>query len=177
MARHRKPKSAIAFWLVPAEPERGLLDEIIRILAKELDAPRFEPHLTICLAPATQDARGLLGQISAGPIRLHVKDVSHSNEFTKTLFVRFEDNVALQEINGSLRRAAELSRAQLRDPHVSLLYKRMPRSAKSELASTIRLPFMEVTFDSLKAVRCHSPTQTAADVESWRTVATKKLTR
>jgi 2'-5' RNA ligase len=175
MARAQKKKSAIAFWLIPAKPERELLAEIIRILAAELDAPRFESHLTICVVPDTRNARESLRQISAEPIRLRVRNVFYANKFTKTLFVRFEKSGPLEKLNALVRRMAKLPRARLRDPHVSLLYKRMPMSAKSDLASTIRLPFVEVTFDSLKAVRCTSPMKTGADVESWREVARKKL--
>jgi hypothetical protein len=175
MARPPKKKSAIAFWLVPAEPERELLRQLIRILAAQLGAPRFEPHLTICVVPGARNARELLRWISAQPIRLRVRRVSYAHKFTKTLFVRFENNTALEKLNTLLQRVAKLPRARLRDPHVSLLYKRMPLSAKKELASTIRPPFAEVSFDSVKAVRCNSPTTTARDVEAWRTVARKKL--
>ena len=175
MARVPKKTNAIAFWLVPAKAEYELFEEIIRILAVELNAPQFEPHLTICAAPDKQGAHELLRQLSAESIRLRVRNVSYSNDFIKTLFVRFEPSSALNELSASLRRATKLSRVQLRDPHVSLLYKRMPMSAKKDLASTIKLPFREVIFDSIKAVRCISPTTTPVDVESWRVVATKSL--
>ena len=69
------------------------------------------------------------------------------------------------------------ARRSVRDPHLSLLYKKLPDSTKKQLASTIKLPFREVVFDSIKAVRCVSPTQTRADVESWRTIASKRLAR
>ena len=149
--------------------------ELIRILAAELDAVPFEPHLSICVAPNTETVRYVLKQVSVSPIRLRIKGVSFSNLFTKTLFVRFDRNAALDELNAKLRRAAKVPNEVLRDPHVSLLYKRMPMSAKRELASTIRLPFKEVVFDSIKAVRCSSPMEVPADVNSWRTVATKRL--
>lgn len=165
----------IAYWLVLARPERDLFVEIIRILASELDAVPFEPHLSICVGSDTEAAREVLKQISAAPIRLRIKDVAVSSKFTKTLFVRFERNAALDDLNANLRRAAKVPKEAMRDPHVSLLYKHMPMSAKKELASTLRLPFEEVTFDAIKAVRCLAPMTTSADVESWRTVATKKL--
>jgi hypothetical protein len=43
------------------------------------------------------------------------------------------------------------------------------------LARSIEIPFSEVTFDSLKAVRCISPTRSRADVEAWHVVAEKPL--
>src|SRR5207253_282703 len=59
--------------------------------------------------------------------------------------------------------------------HLSLLYKKMPAVARRELADSIMAPFSEVIFDSLKAVRCISPTQNRADVEAWRVVAAASL--
>jgi hypothetical protein len=61
------------------------------------------------------------------------------------------------------------------DPHLSLIYKKMPTSAKKELVSTIQLPFSTVLFDSIKAMHCASPTKARSDVETWRVVARKSL--
>jgi hypothetical protein len=170
-----RKKIAVAYWLTLARPERDLFVEIIRILATELDVPQFEPHLTICVASNTRIAREAVRQISASPIRLRIKEVSVSNKFTKTLFLRFERSAGLDDLNTKMRRAAGVPKEVLRDPHVSLLYKRMPMSSKRELAATIRLPFKEVLFDSIKAIRCQMPMDRPADLNSWRTVASKKL--
>jgi len=67
--------TAIAYWLIPARPVRELFSEIIRILAEELGAPRFEPHLTLFAAPGSdQSARRLLHRIKAQRIHLAVRD-------------------------------------------------------------------------------------------------------
>jgi hypothetical protein len=63
----------------------------------------------------------------------------------------------------------------LRDPHLSLVYKRLSERTKRELAATIKLPIRNVEFNVIKAVRCPFPTKTRADVEAWRVIATKKL--
>src|SRR6266542_3735225 len=65
--------------------------------------------------------------------------------------------------------------APLFEPHLSLLYKKMPAIARRELAYSIKVPFSEVIFDALKAVRCISPTQSRADVEAWRVVMVTEL--
>lgn len=171
----KQKKILVAYWLTLARPERDLFVEMIRILAAELDAVPFEPHLSICVASNTKTARDAVKRVSVSPIRLRIKGVSVSSKFTKTLFVRFERSATLDDLNTKLRRAAKVPKEVLRDPHVSLLYQRMPMSAKRQLASTIRLPFKEVLFDSIKAVRCNSPMEVPADVDSWRTVAIKKL--
>lgn len=158
-------------WLTPAKPYRGLFNELIRVLARELDAPKFEPHLTIGRVEHRQSARALLRQIKAAPIRLRVRGTGFSRKFTKTVFVRFYRAKALENLIVNLG----ANRQSLRDPHMSLVYKRLPSRVKKELAATIKLPFREVVFDSIKAVRCISPTRTRHDVESWHMVATKRL--
>jgi hypothetical protein len=170
-----KNKTVLAFWLVPARPERDLFAELIRILAVELKAPRFEPHLTICSGPDTKTMRGALKTITAYAVRLRVRGLAAGEEYTKSLFIRFRATSTLDDLNRQLRRAAKLPTRAIPDPHVSLLYMNMPLSSGKELARTIHLPFREVTFDSIKLVRCNSSTKTANDINSWRVIATKKL--
>jgi len=171
-------KIATVYWLIPAEPERGLFRELIRILAKEFDAPRFEPHLTLLVTEEDrQTSKQIIEQIDASLIDLRPREISFSSKFTKTLFVRFKSNNALKKLIVDLRRATKSGGKFVRDPHVSLLYKKIPAPVKKELVSTIRLPFKEVVFDSIKAVRCHLPVRDRADVEAWRVLAAKSLGR
>ena len=89
--------------------------------------------------------------------------------------MRFKSNDALKKLVVDLVRVTK-SRAKVpRDPHVSLLYKKVPTATKRDLASTIKLPFREVVFDSIRAVRGVLPTRTRREVEAWRVVATKRL--
>lgn len=170
-------KRVIAYWLIPAEPARELFHKIIEILAKEFTAPRFEPHLTIAATPEGQESpRSILRQLKAKPIRLRVRGIGFSSKFTKTLFVRFSRSKSLQRLVVDLGRATKARVRLPADPHLSLVYKKLPPSVKRELASAIKLPFSRVIFDSIKAVRCASATQSAADVKTWRIVATKNLT-
>ena len=121
--------------------------------------------------------RAALKKITNDAMRLRVRGLSASGDYTKSLFIRFTATSALDDLNRQLRRAAKLPVRALRDPHVSLLYTNMPLSSEKELARTIHLPFREVIFDSIKVVRCNSSTKTPADVRGWRVLATKKLTR
>jgi len=169
-------KTAIVYWLIPAKSKRELFSEIIRILARQLDAARFEPHLTILAARQDREPPGkILRQINVSPIRLKVRDISCSSKFAKTLFVRFKPNDALEKLVVDLARVTKSPAKAARDPHVSLLYRKLPTTTKKDLASTIKLPFREVVFDSIQAVRCALPTRTRREVEAWRVVATKRL--
>jgi hypothetical protein len=163
-------KRVTIYWLIPAEPYRELFRELIRILAKEFDAPKFEAHLTI---GRTQDRKcsRILHLTKRGPVRLRVREIGFSAKYTKTLFVRFYPAKLLDKFVVDLGGNGKSPR----DPHISLIYKRLPVRAKKELASTIKLPFREVVFDSVKAVLCISPTKTRAEVESWRILASRRL--
>jgi hypothetical protein len=183
-------KSAIIYWLIPAEPERELFQKFIRILAQQFDAPRFEPHITIRVVAKDhqhrnncrcrtlpESPRKIFQQIDGRPVRLTLREIGFSSKFTKTLFVRLKSDKSFGKLVADLGIAAKSGAKIPRDPHISLLYKRIPASAKRELASTIKLPFSKVTFDSIKAIRCTLPVRNRTDVERWRVIAAKSLSR
>jgi 2'-5' RNA ligase len=168
----------VAYWLVPAEPARSFFQRVINDLARRYDAPLFEPHVTIHVgANRAEAAESALSQAARACTLISLKalEIGHSSEFIKTLFVQFALNAEVRQVNEIIRDAAQDSSRYELKPHLSLLYKKMPAAARRELAGLIKVPFLEVTFDDLKAVRCVSPTQSRADVEAWRVVATKQL--
>ncbi len=172
------PHTSIAYWLMPAELARGYFEKVIADLAAKHDAPVFEPHLTIYVGSNRSKAiEEILSQaaIDCEPIQLEVLEVRHSEEFTKTLFVQFGSNAKLQRLKETIREASQTPSDYQLEPHLSLLYRKMPILAQRELAGSIKLPFSTVAFDSIKAVRCVSPTCNRADVEAWRIIATKAL--
>jgi 2'-5' RNA ligase len=168
----------IAYWLIPAEPARSFFQAIINVLALRCAAPVFEPHLTIHVgadrAEAAETAISKAGR-SCREVELQTRDVRHSSEFTKTLFVQFALSAKLRQLNQIIRTAAEDSSDYKLSPHLSLLYKTMPAVARRELVESIKTPFSQIVFDALKAVQCISPTRNRADVEAWRVVAEKSL--
>ena len=163
-------KRVVVYWLIPAQPELELFRDIIRILAMQFDAPRFEPHLTLGEAPDGSSARRALKDIRFAPLRLRVSGVSQSEKFTQTLIVQFAPNKTLDRLVNALGGSRPL-----RNPHLSLIYKRMPAPERRSLARAIRLPFRHVTFNRLKAVSCLVPVETTRDVKSWRALATRRL--
>lgn len=168
----------IAYWLIPTEPARTYFQSVINDLAGRYDAPVFEPHVTIHVGancPDTMDAALSKAARGCEPIVLQALEVSGSSEFIKTLFVQFAVNIQLQHLNQTTRIAAKDSSDYRLNPHLSMLYKRMSIQNRSRLTRSIEVPFSEVTFDSLKAVRCVSPTQSRADVEGWRVMGEKPL--
>jgi 2'-5' RNA ligase len=168
----------IAHWLIPAEPAHRFFQDLINDLARRYDAPVFEPHVTIYVGANSTDAVNTTLSKAARDckrIMLQALEVSHSDEFIKTLFVEFGLNTKLRQLNQVIRRAAQDSSDYDLKPHLSLLYKRMSVQTRRQLARSIEVPFSQVVFDSLKAVRCISPTRSRADVEAWRVVDEKPL--
>jgi 2'-5' RNA ligase len=168
----------IAYWLIPTEPARSYFQNIVNDLAEQYAAPEFEPHVTVHVGmDCTETVDEVLSKAgrSSKKIALQVLNVSSSSEFIKTLFVHFTRTTQLQQLNQSIRTAAQDSSDYQLSPHLSLLYKQMSIRDRRLLTHSIKVPFSGVTFDSLKAVRCVSPTRSRADVEGWRVVAEKLL--
>lgn len=170
-------KTAIAYWLIPAEPARSFLERTISNLARRYNAPVFESHMTIHVGSDRVEAEEVIAKAVSGCrlAQAKVLQVCESDEFIKTLFVQFALDRKFQQLNETIRDAAQDSSDYQLNPHLSLLYKKMSTVARRQLAHSIRLPFSEVTFESIKAVRCVSPTTDRGDVEAWRVVAAKSL--
>jgi 2'-5' RNA ligase len=173
-------QTAIAYWLIPSEPAHSLFQGIINDLANRYDAPVFEPHVTIHAgadrADLAQTALGHAGR-ECSVIRLKPLGIDQSDEFTKTLFVQFELTSELRQLNDLLRRTVYDPLKYEIKPHLSLLYKDMSAAARHQLAASITIPFSEVSFDALQAIRCVSPTQSPTQVQAWQLVAARGLTR
>jgi 2'-5' RNA ligase len=170
-------KTAIAYWLIPAEPARSFFERTIADLARRYNAPVFEPHMTIYVGSDRVEAEEVIAKAvyGCGLVQAKALQVCQSGEFIKTLFVQFVLDRKLQQLNEMIRDAAQDSSDYQLNPHLSLLYKKMSILARRQLAHSIKVPVSEVTFESIKAIRCASPTQNRADVEAWRVVTTKLL--
>ena len=120
-------------WLIPAEPGRSFFRSLINDLAQRFDAPVFEPHVTLYVtAAANEQAARVLETaiVDSKPLRLFVGSVDFSDEFTKTLFVLFQPDAALKTLSEKLRSGSGLQREYELNPHLSLIYKKMPIETK-----------------------------------------------
>jgi len=171
-------QAVIAYWLIPAEPAHSFFHRVIHDLARRYEAAAFEPHVTLHVGADRADpAQQALGESAreCTPIKLKPLGIQHSDEFVKTLFVQFALTAELRHMKEIIRDAAQDSAQYELKPHLSLLYNKMEAAVRRELAASIIVPFSQITFDRIKAVRCVSPTQSRADVESWRVVAVAGL--
>ena len=161
--------TVIAYWVLPAQAARNFFVQIISELAARFDAPTFPPHLTLFLASENSlDPAEVLKNLGPVTVDLPTVDIKFSEQFTKSLFLRFGKTNALQRLSDAVSDFSGEPKRDLADPHLSLLYKYLPEETKRELASSIQIPFRKVRFDSISAMRCASPTQSAADVRAWK---------
>ena len=173
-------KQILTFWLLPAEPAHTFFSGLIAELAARFDAPVFEPHVTVYVTDAqNENAMKLLNCASANiaSCRLSITGIDYSDTFTKTLFVQFEPDAALARLSEDLRRASAVRSDYQLNPHLSLLYKDLDTETKRELAKSITLPFDELVFDRVKAVISPAEIRSRAEVEAWRGLAERPLTR
>lgn len=171
-------QTVIAYWLIPSQPARSFFHGIINELASRYNAPVFEPHVTIHVGAddAASAKHGLENATAQRKvIGLRTLAIHHSSSFVKTLFVQFATSAELRQINKCIRDAGNDSCQYELNPHLSLLYKKLPARTRSKLAFSITLPFSEVHFDSLQAIRCVSPARTGADVNAWELIASRIL--
>jgi 2'-5' RNA ligase len=170
----------VTYWLCPAEPERSQLDGLIGDLATRFDAPAFEPHATIHVTSASREnplqvLEEVVGRYKT--FRLAVRGLNYSDKYTKTLFVELARDAELARLSEDLRSASVSPSDYELHPHVSLLYKEMDEETKRGLAASITLPFTEVNFSSVKAVVSPAEIKSREDVEAWRVIAERRLTR
>jgi hypothetical protein len=174
MTKPVRSQTVLAYWLLPAAPARDFFRAAVDRLARECDAPNFEPHLTLTVGPdSAADAHRVLTGIAAGPIELHAAGIHFATKFTKTLFVQFNSSPELDRLRDSL--GLERRDNDPFDPHVSLLYKSISVEKQSQLAAAMKLPFQTVWFDAIQAVRCRVPVVASADVAAWEVLASLRL--
>ena len=170
-------RARISYWLIPIEADKKRLQGIIDVLASRFDAPIFEPHVTLYSGEMEhiEDAADVLEGIAGDfPLTLRASGMGHSDQFTKTLFMGFTSNPALDQISDDLKSFSKAQDDYALKPHLSLLYSPIPPEIREALTREIVVPPV-VRFNSIKAVATGNRTQTKSDVESWQSLAARVI--
>ena len=167
-----------SFWLLPAEPLRAVLYSIIQELADTFTGVYFEPHVTISCGPSSNDeslalAREIASQFT--PVELTPTGLDHTNLYTKTLFIQFEESASLREMSVHIRKHSSRPSSYLLNPHLSLLYKIAPLETRTKIGQTLRVPKGIYRFDRLKVIETEIPLTQPEQIKRWRTVFESKL--
>ena len=173
-------RDCVSFWMVPRGSARKYFEGIIVGLSERFGAPTFSPHLTVFVSKLDPfRAVGLAGRAAevSGPFRLTVKGIAYSPEFTKTLFVEFDNSPALTCVYNFFKQHLPEQATYSFRPHVSLMYRTMPIPELKALADGMTLSFSQVGFDIIQAVSTPHTIATREDVECWEVLCAKELSK
>ena len=161
----------IAFCLVPDRAAHSRLSRIIDNLARELDAPPFEPHVTLYVGEraAEDNIEAMLAGVAAsmGPVDLTARATGHTEALFKTLFVEFEADARPHALYRALRAGLARQVDYNLQPHLSLIYKVLPEAKRRELAAHYDLCGQRIVFDHIAAVRPAGEDDHWMDIRGW----------
>lgn len=158
-----------SLWLMPRNEVSLFLKNIIESLAIELDAPLFEPHVTVAggIFPVEPDINEKLKKLAdeSEPMTLSLKETDFRDSLYRSLFIHIAPNDALLSLRERCLREFKLEHKPYM-PHISLMYKRMSPDKKKEIiertGSRFDLYFIP---DTLSLVR------TSGTPDNWKIIA------
>ncbi len=171
-------KRVISFWLIPCKEHKHFYQEIIADLSRKFEAPLFEPHLTVFTGEfSDKQAINLIDSISINftAITISSKKIEYSDLYTKTFFINMDLPAPLVELSTMMRQICKTKSTFVLKPHISLIYKKMPKKIKDDLLTSISIPIKDIKFDKIKAIDTPEPVEIREHVESWREVYERKL--
>lgn len=169
----------VAFWLVPSEPWRATLVELIAALGAAHEGLAFEPHITLEVNHARRNLplEALLDRVAASfePMTLVAGETAHSEVHFKTLYVEFDDP-RLFALQRALREHLGRDDGYALRPHLSLLYRGgLACDIRERLAEAHRLDGEHVAFDTLVVVRPSQPGGDLSAIEAIDTSLRRRL--
>ncbi len=168
----------MCYWLIPRSHSKNLWRGKIEELARQYNAPLFEPHVTVFVSGTDQESvREQMENAVRGiqSFSLKVKGFNFTDQFTKSFFIEFESSPTLTQISETLKRGSPVPSAYELFPHMSLLYHTLSFEEREKWRATFSIPEKEIFFDELVAVLVPSLNQNKNDVESWEEVYRFKL--
>lgn len=165
-----------SLWLMPTGEAYDKFSNLIKRLAKEYNAPIFEPHVTL-IGEAMQSeedvirrAEKLVSGQESFPITLRTIDCQ--DYYFRTLFVKADKTEPLQELYDQACEIFEIQDVPDYMPHLSLLYGNFPQKVKKQIIEEIgRDQSTQFTVDRIHLFK------TDGEVESWHKVRKFIFTR
>lgn len=165
----------ISYWLLPAEPDRTELKQLIARLAKHFDAPVFDPHVTVYTTHLSQagDPERIIADAARGtaPFHLAADRLRGTEEFTKTLFIDLKPAAAFSALAEKLRAASADPAPHELQPHLSLIYKHLTQPERRELSTLVPRREREIVFNEIAAITFAGAVRSRSDVEDFRCVS------
>ncbi len=169
----------VAFWLVPRQPERRIIQDMITGLAGRFYAPAFIPHVTLysCRRSLWQEELAVMAGLAGRcpELTLRTGEVVSTDSLTRALFVRLQHDKTLAWVRETLQNERSESALRGFDPHLSLLYQFLSPSVRSGLVQEVCFPLPEIVFDQLWAVAIPETLNAIEDLSGWQTLLTCRL--
>ena len=167
----------MSIWLIPCDEHKILLSKYIVELSKKLQSPVFEPHVTLYSGQISRTSVKQSLDYAAKhckPITLEAKNIRTEDILTKTLYLSLKDSKDLSYLSELFKSYFFPSSFSL-DPHLSLAYKILPKSARESLVRETRLPFKDIKFSSIKAIHTPIPMKSEDDIKTWEVLFSRNM--
>ena len=118
----------ISIWLIPQKKQKKDLQEIIDNLSLKYHTSTFIPHITIYYlgqSAKLNEVVPFIKQVAENtkPFELEIENILYSEQFTKTLYIQYKINPALQILYEKFRKKFYSINPYELNPHLSLIYK------------------------------------------------------
>jgi 2'-5' RNA ligase len=147
-----------------------MFSAVIAKLAREHDAPPFEPHITLHAGVHTDEdnVEALLEAVAGATEQMELicGETGHTDARFKTLFVEFDDQ-RLRALHRQVRDNLTRSTEYALQPHLSLLYKELPQEVRRGLAAHYTFRGERILFDHIAAARPGAGQDDWSDVRGW----------
>lgn len=147
-------------------------------MAANLDAVNFEPHVTLFCGPGDDAEASAVAELIANrfmPIELTPDRLDQTAQFTKTLFLQFEESGAARQMFEVAANAWSAPSGYVFNPHLSLLYKTLPEAERRRLSHALDIPIGRYVFDRIRVVETELPIEDPGPIRRWRVVSNVAL--
>ena len=132
-----------AFWLILEKSDQRLIQGIINDFGKRFEAPSFLPHITVygLVNTKLEYLSTIAEEISSNfkPFKVKLLNLAYSDEIWKTLYINIKLDKNLNTIYHHLQKNLRMINDYKFEPHLSLIYKKIPLNEKKEIISNFEL--------------------------------------
>lgn len=162
-------KSNYFLWLKPSGSDFRQLLALVNSIGHKYGTPLFEPHITLLsgLLGSEKDIESKVFQLSThfSPFTAHCSNIDWSDDYFRCLCVKVKKDPVLITLYEQARKLIPHEKKNDFEPHISLMYGKLPHKTKQELATDLEKKYPEhLLIDRLSLYRCSGPP------ESWRLV-------
>jgi 2'-5' RNA ligase len=156
-----------SIWLVPTIKDAKYLNQVIKNLAIQYDAPKFDAHITLySKVRSLAKAKQVLDENKFGIMRTKHTGIGQSDYLWKTIFLKIKKDKSLSNINQILAKHFKTNYSF--EPHISLIYKKLNPQTKTKLIKNLKMK-KSYTFDRIVIVR------SSKDVKQWKKMHSIRL--